>query len=276
MGGGGGGGGGFSMPKMPSVSTKSLGLDNPGSWVSGLGGGSYLGTLGGPIGSWWDNMVGNNKNMWGKEGGMEAYATQSADQLGMTKAYADNMKKYAEYARPGLASLMAQGRMEINPSTTVNPWATNQFFQQNVYDPAMEHFQGVTLPGIREAMGKNYWSTARRAQEQNAALQNDKNLMQQLANLQYQDEQARRQIADVTQARRIQENAREQAQRMNILQLLDPLYAQHFAPVATAHTVDHAQSPYQPGFMDRLGQVMGIASSGVQTAGNIGKLAAMV
>lgn len=256
--GGGGGGGGFAGTGIGGDIGKALTFASPAGMIAQSTG------------------MFNNTPVWGKQGGMSPVFTTSGDQQAMAHKYSEAIDKYGGYSRPGLQSLMAAGPYNIDPSSNVNPWATNQFFRQNVYQPAMDQFQGVTLPGIREAMGKNYWSTARRAQEQNAALQNDKNLMQQLANLQYQDEQARRQIADTTQARRIQENAREQSQRMNILQLLDPLLQQHFAPIATAHTVDQMQNPYQPGLMDRLGQIIGIAGSGAQTAGNIGKLAAMV
>lgn len=258
------------------------GDSNGGGWAGGGTGGALSygidpANISGARGGGFLGMGGGGGDMWGSQGDrtVTPYNTTSPEQQAMQKTYADLFNKNAGSSRQGLQSLMGEGQYTISPSSQVNPWATQQFFNNNVYQPAMEQWTNATLPGIREGMGNNYWSTARRQQEQNAAATRDKGLSQQLANMQYQDEQARRGIADVTQTRQIQENAREQAQRINLLQLLDPLYNQNFTPVSTAHTVDQLvdNGQYQPGLMDRIGQVTGIAGGLLGAAGNVKYLA---
>lgn len=222
-------------------------------------------------------MGGGGGGFWGEQGEMqkESNSTIDPNQSRMIGIYADHLGKYGGSSRGGLSSMLNNQRMNIQDSSQVNPWATNQFFQNSVYNPALQQLNSQTLPGIRESMGRNYWSTARRQGEQNAQQAFANQMSNQLGALQYQDEQARRQIADTTQARNIQEAAREQAQRISLLQLLDPMYQSHLAGVATAPTMQSQvyQNPYQAGFMDRLGQVAGVGSSIMGIAGGIKNLA---
>lgn len=261
MGGSGGGGGGFMGTGIGGQVGEWANEISPISWATGHG------TIGRAIGA-----GGGSGGMWGQQGqqSITPVGTTSADQQAMLGKYNEQIQSFGGSSRPGLMGMMNNSRMNIRESTQVNPWATQQFFRDAVYNPAMRQLNEVTLPGIRESMGRNYWSTARRAQEQGARQATDNQLMSELAKMQYADEQARRQIADVTQARNIQEAAREQAQRINLYQLTDPLLQQHFAPMATAHTVDQIVNPgqYTPGLMDRLGQA-------AKVAGGIGSAAAM-
>lgn len=258
-GGGGGGGGGFMGTGIGGDTGRAVG---------------YLSGVGAPLQAISDMSGGG---MWGSQGQQTVtpMGTTNADQQAMLGKYAEQMNKYAGYSRPGLENMLANSRQDVRPSSNVNPWATQQYFQNSIYNPALQQLQTQTLPSIRESMGNNYWSTARRQGEQSAQQAFANQMSNQLAGLQYQDEQARRQIADVTQARNLQEGAREQAQRINLLQLLDPILQQQFAPMTTAHTVDQMVTPaqYQPGLMDRLGQVTGMVGSLGTGAAGIAKLA---
>jgi len=265
MGGGGGGGGGGFMGDVGRVVGQVPGM--PSAIMSGgKNWGGFL-TPGG-----WSPNINIRGGIWGKQGqrSVTPYSTTSANQQDMLGKYNEHIQQYGGSSRNPLLGMTNNSRMNIRESTQVDPWATQQFFQDAVYNPAMRQLNDVTLPGIRESMGRNYWSTARRAQEQDARQATDNQLMSELAKMQYADEQARRQIADVTQARNIQEAAREQAQRINLYQLTDPLLQQHFAPMATAHTVDQLvdNGRYTPGLMDRLGQIAKIgAGIGTMVAG---------
>jgi hypothetical protein len=82
------------------------------------------------------------------------------------------------------------------PSTEINPETTRQFYQSNIYEPSMRTWREDTLPSIRESMGGNFWSTARQSAEQSAATDLQGQLSQAYGQLQYQDEQARRDLAE--------------------------------------------------------------------------------
>jgi hypothetical protein len=84
--------------------------------------------------------------------------------------------------------------MSGRPAYEVNPEATEQFYQSNIYDPAVREYENVTRPGFLESLGSLH-SSSRANLERTSRQDLANNLSQQRGNLFYQDEQARRQAA---------------------------------------------------------------------------------
>jgi len=157
-------------------------MGGAGKFIPGQGGGGILGMAAGAK---------EGKTM--SSSGWTPQQTALANQ--MSQYYGENLGAY----RPQLDQLMSG-----QPSTQVNPAATREFFQRNIYEPAMQEYQDVTVPTLGEQMGQNYWSTARRGAEQKALQGTQQMLAKNLADLQYKDEQARRGLQESAMNRMLQ------------------------------------------------------------------------
>lgn len=84
------------------------------------------------------------------------------------------------------------------PSTNINPQATQNFFNTNIKQPMQQQFTEEILPQVSEQFegAGTYWGGARADAESKATQDFSNSLARELANLQYQDEQARRGLAE--------------------------------------------------------------------------------
>jgi hypothetical protein len=88
------------------------------------------------------------------------------------------------------------------PSTNINPQATEDYYRQSIEQPAIRQYEEVTRPAWMEKTS-NIHSSARDIQEQQGYEDLYSNLQQQHGNLLYQDEQARRQLSESAAQRQL-------------------------------------------------------------------------
>lgn len=90
------------------------------------------------------------------------------------------------------------------PTTTINADMTRDYFRNAIQAPAERQLNERILPGIRQGMARNYWSTARQGAENQAVSDYGSQMNAALADLLYKDEQARRQLAEAAANRSLQ------------------------------------------------------------------------
>ena len=113
----------------------------------------------------------------------------------MPTAYGES--QYAEQMQPALTrALSGQAAYEISPETT------EQYYQENIYDPAMHEYENVTRPGFLESLGTLH-SGARANLEQSSRENLARQLRGERSQLYYADEQARRQAQEAAAQRQM-------------------------------------------------------------------------
>jgi hypothetical protein len=146
--------------------------------------------------------------------------------------------------------------MSLKPSTTINADSTANYVKTNVADPMRKTLQESTMPAIRQQT-KNLWGSARAAMENKALTDTENAIAQKSADIGYQDEQARRGLAESAYGRAASLYPNVDAEN-KLLNLVGTKTKENIA----------TQSP------DSWDKFMQIAGLGVGAAGALGKLGA--
>ena len=89
-----------------------------------------------------------------------------------------------------------------DPAFSINKEATDEFFRSSIKNPMLQEYREIVDPGIREAFaGPGYWGSARAQGQQQGAEHLATTLGSQYGQLQYADEQARRESLESAKAR---------------------------------------------------------------------------
>lgn len=105
----------------------------------------------------------------------------------------------------GWGSAALKTQLSGAPSTNINPQASEDYFNNSVRAPLMKQFNEDIMPQVRERYnsGGMFYGTPRERAENNALQDLEGNLVSQKSNLAYQDEQARRGLAESASARQL-------------------------------------------------------------------------
>lgn len=118
----------------------------------------------------------------------------------------DLLRKMVSYYRPQIGSndQRIQSLVAGTPSTTINSDTTREYYNRSIANPANRKLYGETLPAVNRNYARNYWSTARTNAQNKAITDNAANLDTIRGNLLYQDENARRGLAESAANRSVQ------------------------------------------------------------------------
>lgn len=101
--------------------------------------------------------------------------------------------------RAGMEATMAN---LSRPAYDISPETTEQYYQDVIRAPAMQEYEQIVAPQIKEAfVGPGYWGSARAEAQQAGAERLATSLSAQRANLYYADEMAKREAAESAAAR---------------------------------------------------------------------------
>ena len=105
----------------------------------------------------------------------------------------------------GWGSAALKTQLSGAPSTNINPQASEDYFNNSVRAPLMKQFNEDIMPQVRERYnsGGMFYGTPRERAENNALQDLEGNLVSQKSNLAYQDEQARRDLAESAAKRQL-------------------------------------------------------------------------
>ena len=91
----------------------------------------------------------------------------------------------------------SQRALSGQPSSTINDQTTSDFIQKNIVNPANQQFQENTLPSISASVaGAGFLGSQRAKATQRASDLSNRNITEASSSLRFQDEQARRDLAE--------------------------------------------------------------------------------